>query len=65
MEGLVIIVAILAVWYWLGHVSLTQIIRNESGDPNSTVTTKEVIIFMVRSLEVVQATEELIIKLKK
>jgi len=28
MEGLIIIVVILGVWYWLGHASLTQIIRN-------------------------------------
>lgn len=60
MEGLIIIAAILAVWYWLGYMSLTQIIRNESGDPNATISVKEVIIYMIRSLVVVQATEELI-----
>ena len=49
MEGLIIIASILAIWYWLGHVSLTQIIRNESGDPNAAVTVKEVIIYMVLS----------------
>ena len=65
MEGLVIIVAILAVWYWLGHVSLTQIIRNESGDPNATVKVKEVIIYMVLSLIAVHAAEELVRKFKK
>ena len=65
MEGLVIIVAILAVWYWLGHVSLTQIIRNASGDPNATVTVKEVILYMVLSLLAVHTAEELIKKLKK
>ena len=65
MEGLVIIVAILAVWYWLGHVSLTQIIRNESGDPKATVSVKEVIVYMVLSLIAVHAAEELVRKLKK
>lgn len=65
MEGLIIIATILGVWYWLGHVSLTQIIRSESGDPNATVTTKEVIIYMVLSLVAVHAVEELIRKLKK
>ena len=65
MEGLVIIVAILGVWYWLGHVSLTQIIRNESGDPYATVSVKEVIIYMVLSLIAVHAAEELVRKLKK
>ena len=65
MEGLIIIVVILAIWYWLGHASLTQIIRNESGDPNATVTTKEVIIYMVLSLIAVHAVEEFVRKLKK
>ena len=65
MEGLVIIVAILAVWYWLGHMSLTQIIRKDSGDPNATVTVKEVILYMVLSLLAVHTAEELIKKLKK
>ena len=65
MEGLVIIVAILAVWYWLGHVSLTQIIRSECGDPSATVTTKEVIIYMALSLLAVHTAEEIIRKLKK
>ena len=65
MEGLVIIVAILAVWYWLGHASLTQMIRNESDDPSATVTVKEVIIYMVLSLIAVHAAEELVRKLKK
>ena len=65
MDGLIIVVAILAVWYWLGHASLTQIIRNESGDPNATVTLKEVIIYMVLSLVAVHTAEELIKKLKK
>ena len=64
MEGLVIIVAILAVWYWLGHVSLTQIIQKDSGDSNATVTVKEVIICMVLSLVAVHAVEEHIIKSK-
>ena len=36
MEGLIILLVILAVWYWLGHMSLTQIIRKDSGDPNAT-----------------------------
>lgn len=65
MEGLIIIATILGVWYWLGHASLTQIIRNESGDPNATVSVKEVIIYMVLSLVAVHAVEELIRKLKK
>lgn len=65
MEGLIIIAAILAAWYWLGYMSLTQIIRNESGDPNATVTLKEVIIYMVLSLVAVHTAEELIKKLKK
>ena len=65
MEGLIILLFILAVWYWLGHASLTQIIRNESGDPNATVSVKEVIIYMVLSLVVVHTAEELIKKLKK
>ena len=64
MEGLIIIIAILGVWYWLGHTSLTQIIRKDSGDPNATVTTKEVIICMVLSLVAVHAVEEHIIKSK-
>ena len=50
MEVLMIVVAILGVWYWLGYMSLTQIIRNESGNPNATVKVKEVIIYMVLSL---------------
>lgn len=65
MEGLIIIVAMLAVWYWLGHASLTQIIRKDSGDPNATVTTKEVIIYMVLSLVAVHVAEEFIRKSKK
>ena len=65
MEGLIIIASILAIWYWLGHVSLTQIIRNESGDPYATVSVKEVIIYMVLSLIAVHAAEELVRKLKK
>ena len=65
MEVLMIVVAILGVWYWLGYMSLTQIIRNESGDPNATVTVKEVIIYMVLSLVAVHAVEELVRKLKK
>ena len=65
MEGLIILLVILAVWYWLGHVSLTQIIRKESGDPSATVSVKEVIIYMVLSLIAVHAAEELIRKLKK
>ena len=65
MEGLVIIAAILGVWYWLGYMSLTQIIQKDSGDPNATVTVKEVIIYMVLSLVAVHAVEELIRKLKK
>ena len=36
MEGLIILLVVLAVWYCLGHVSLTQIIRKDSGDPNAT-----------------------------
>ena len=65
MEGFIIIAAILGVWYWLGYMSLTQIIRNESGDPSATVTVKEVIIYMVLSLVAVHASEELVRKLKK
>lgn len=65
MEGLIILLVILAVWYWLGHASLTQIIRKDSGDPNATVSVKEVIIYMVLSLIAVHAAEELIRKLKK
>ena len=65
MEGLIIIVVILAVWYWLGHASLTQMIRNESDDPSATVTVKEVILYMVLSLLAVHTAEELIKKLKK
>ena len=64
MEGLIIIATILGVWYWLGHVSLTQIIQKDSGDPNATVTVKEVIIYMVLSLVAVHAVEEHIIKSK-
>ena len=65
MEGLIIIATILGVWYWLGHASLTQIIRNESGDPTATVSVKEVIIYMILSLIAVHAAEELVRKLKK
>ena len=65
MEGLIIIVVILAVWYWLGHASLTQMIRSASDDPNATVTVKEVILYMVLSLLAVHTAEELIKKLKK
>ena len=65
MEVLIIIVAILGVWYWLGYTSLTQIIRNESGNPKATVTVKEVILYMVLSLLAVHTAEELIKKLKK
>ena len=65
MEGLVFVAAILGIWYWLGYASLTQIIRNESGDPNATVSVKEVIIYMVLSLIAVHAAEELVRKLKK
>ena len=65
MENLIIIVVILGVWYWLGYTSLTQIIRNESGDPYATVTVKEVIIYMALSLLAVNTAEELIKKLKK
>ena len=65
MEGLIILLVILAVWYWLGHMSLTQIIRKDSGDPNATVTTKEVIIYMVLTLVAVHAAEELVRKLEK
>ena len=65
MEGLIIIIAILGVWYWLGHTSLTQIIRKDSGDPNATVTTKEVIIYMVLSLLAVHTASEVFRKLKK
>ena len=65
MEGLIILLFILAVWYWLGHASLTQILRKESGDPNATVTVKEVIIYMVLSLVAVHAAEKLIKNLKK
>ena len=65
MEGLIIIATILGVWYWLGHASLTQMIRNESDDPSATVTTKEVIIYMVLSLIAVRAAEEIIRKLQK
>ena len=65
MEGLIIITVILAVWYWLGNASLTRIIQNETGDPNATVSVKEVIIYMVLSLIAVRAAEELVRKLKK
>ena len=65
MEGLIIIAAILGVWYWLGHMSLTQIIRKDSGDPNATVTVKEVVIYMVLTLIAVHAAEELVRRLKK
>ena len=65
MEGLIIIAVILGVWYWLGYMSLTQIIRNESGDPKATVSVKEVIVYMVLSLIAVHAAEELVRKLKK
>ena len=65
MEGLIIIAVILGVWYWLGYTSLTQIIRNESGNPKATVTVKEVILYMVLSLLAVHTAEELIKKLKK
>lgn len=65
MEGLIIIVAMIAVWYWLGHASLTQIIRKESGDPYATVTVKEVIVYMVLSLLAVSAAKEIVRKLKK
>ena len=65
MEGLIIIAVILGVWYWLGYMSLTQIIRNETGDPNATVSVKEVIIYMVLSLIAVSAAEEIARKLKK
>ncbi len=65
MEGLIIIAVILGIWYWLGYTSLTQIIRNESGDPSSTVSVKEVIIYMALSLIAVHAAEELVRKLKK
>ena len=65
MEGLIIITVILAVWYWLGYISLTQILRKESGNPNATVTVKEVILYMVLSLLAVHTAEELIKKLKK
>ena len=36
MEGLIILLVVLAVWYCLGHVLLTQIIRKDSGYPNAT-----------------------------
>ena len=65
MEGLIIIAAIIGVWYWVGKASLTQIIRSESGDPNATVSVKEVIIYMVLSLIAVHAAEELVRKSKK
>ena len=65
MEGLIIVVAILGVWYWLGRASLTQIIRKESGDPSATVTVKAVIIYLVLSLLAVHAVEEIVRKLKK
>ena len=65
MEGLIIIAVVLGIWYWLGYTSLTQIIRNESGDPNANVTTKEVIIYMALSLVAVHAVEDHIRKLKK
>lgn len=65
MEVLIILLVILAVWYWLGYTSVTQIIRNETGDPNANVTVKEVIIYMVLSLIAVHAAEELLKKLKK
>ena len=65
MESLIIIIAILGVWYWLGHTSLTQIIRKDSGDPNATASVKEVIIYMVLSLVAAHAVEELIRKSKK
>ena len=56
---------IFAIKFWLEHASLTQIIRNETGDPNANVTVKEVIIYMVLSLLAVYTAEELIKKLKK
>ena len=65
MEGLIVIIAILGVWYWLGFVSLTQIIRKDSSDPYATVSVKEVIIYMVLSLIAVHAAEVLVRKLKK
>ena len=65
MEGLIIIAVILAVWYWLGYISLTQILRKETGDPNATVAVKEVIIYMILSLIAVHAAEEIIRKLQK
>ena len=65
MEVLIIVFAILGVWYWLGYMSLIQILRKDSGDPNATVTVKEVIIYMVLSLVAVHTAEELIRKLKK
>ena len=65
MEGLVINATIIGVWFWLGHVSLTKIIRNESGNLSAIVTVKEVIIYMVMSLIAVHAAEELVRKLKK
>ena len=65
MEGQIILLVILAVWYWLGNASLTRIIQNETGDPSATVSVKEVIIYMVLSLIAVHAAEELVRKLKK
>ncbi len=65
MYGYLIIITIFAVWYWLGRASLIQIIRNESGDPTATVTTKEVIIYMVLSLLAMHTASEIVKKLKK
>lgn len=65
IEGHIIIVAILAAWYWFGQASLPQIIQKESGDPSATVSVKEVIIYMVLSLLAVSVAEELVRKLKK
>ena len=63
--GYLIIIAILTAWYWLVRASLTQIIRNESGDPTANVTTKEVIVYMVLSLLVMHTASEIVKKLKK
>ena len=65
MEVLIIIAFILGVWYWLGYMSLTQIIRKDSDDPSANVAVKEVIIYMVLSLIAVHAAEEVVRKLKK
>ena len=65
MYGYIIIIVILAVWYWLGRASLTQIIRNESGDSTATVTTKEVIVYMVLSLLAMHTASEIVKRLKK